>query len=100
LFVRISISQPRAEAREEYISIEDDLISHFSEQEGFMEAYRLVNDDYVGRLSFWQSQEAADHVANSQHTLSVLSRLVQLELVNERPRLELHFEGTEPKKKS
>jgi hypothetical protein len=93
VFVRLSLGKPRAESREEAITTEDHLLSHFASLGGFIGGYRLENVEYVGRVTLWEDAVAADRAANDAHTMASRSRLIQLQLPTEKETLELSFEG-------
>jgi hypothetical protein len=96
MFVRLSLSKPAAQSRQEALGIEDHLLAHFSTLPGFVEGYRLENPDYIGRVTLWDSQSAADHAAGDSHTMASRSRLVELQLMREADTFELSFEGSPP----
>jgi len=98
MFVRLSLSKPRPQSREQALSIEDHLLSHFVALPGFVDGYRLEGSEYVGRVTVWESPEAADHAANDSHTMASRSRLIELQLPTEKDTLELSFEGSPPRR--
>lgn len=100
MFVRLSLSKPRSESRAEALTIEDHLLSHFADLSGFVDGYRLENPEYIGRVTVWESQEAADRAAGDSHTMASRSRLIELQLATEKDTLELSFEGSPPQKRS
>ncbi len=96
MFVRLSLSKPRPEVREEALTIEDHLLSHFMELAGFITGYKLEGAEYVGRVTVWEHQAAADEAASDSHTMASRSRLIELQLQTEQDTLELSFEGSLP----
>jgi quinol monooxygenase YgiN len=78
-FVRISVAQPRPEARDEVRRYYQDLIESTSRLPGFVTGYVLEssgNAGDVGRVTVWESQEAANHAANDPHVMSIHARLI------------------------
>jgi hypothetical protein len=96
MFVRLSLSKPRAESREEALDIENHLLLHFADLSGFVSGYCLQNPEYVGRVTVWENQDAADKAAIDSHTMASRSRLIALQLATEQDTLELSFEGSPP----
>ncbi len=90
-YVRISLATPREGTRDRLLQLEDELLAFFARQDGFQAGYRLASHDTVGRVTIWESQTKADHVASAQHTLAVRAEILRLALEN---LLELSFEGT------
>ncbi len=78
MFIRISLSTPRADNRSEVLDIEDALLSFFGAQPGFIDGYRLTSKEQVGRVTIWESESTANSAANKQHSLASRSRLLRL----------------------
>ena len=95
MFVRLSLSTPAADHHDEILKIENDLLAFFATQPGYVDGYGLATADQVGRLTVWESEAAADHVANAQHTLALRSELLRM---TEGEPLEMHLDGTQVKK--
>lgn len=96
MFVRLSLSKPRSESRAEALEIEDHLLGHFTELTGFVTGYRLENSEYIGRVTVWEDQDAADRAALDEHMMASRSRLIALQLPTEKDTLELSFTGSPP----
>ena len=75
MFVRLFLSNPRPGQRDEVLALADDLLSFFSAQPGFIDGYRLTTAEQIGGVTIWESETMADHAANSQHSLALLSEL-------------------------
>ena len=75
-YVRVSLMQPKAGRHTEVRELLDDLAGFFAQQPGFIEGYGLhSSDSLVGRVTVWESADAADAAAQSNHVLAVRSRL-------------------------
>jgi hypothetical protein len=77
-YVRLSVSSPKEGNREKVLAIEEELLAYFKTRPGFIEGYQLNSAYQLGRVTVWESQARADHVANDQHTLSLRSQLLPL----------------------
>ena len=94
-YLRLSLARPAEGGSEEAQRLEEDLLSHFSAQEGFVSGYRLAARNggrEVGRITIWESEEAAERAATSQHVMALRSKLLA---VTEEERVEMAFEAAE-----
>lgn len=77
-YVRISLMHPLPGREAEVEDLNRQLITLYSEQRGFMES-RFIRSaagcGEVGRVTFWQSEGAADAAATSDRSMSLRSRL-------------------------
>ncbi len=88
-YVRVTVLTPREGSRDRVQQVQDQLLAFFAKQEGFIDGYRLLADDRVGRVTIWDSVTLADATANNDHVLSLRSQLLPLVQKDE----ELAFEG-------
>lgn len=81
LHVRLSLMTPKPGEAEAVASVMDDLLRFFARQPGFVRGYRLQSADDtrdLGRVTIWQSKEAADAVAQLNHVMSRRAALMAL----------------------
>ena len=81
---------------EEAQRLEADLLSHSSAQEGFVGGYRLTARDggrEIGRITIWESEEAADRAATTRHVMALRSEPLA---VAEAERVEMASDAVRP----
>ena len=81
VYVRLSLVQPKAGNEARVAQIEGDLMGFFAAQSGYLGGYRITGGDAegrIGRLTFWQSDDAADRVAQTDRVLALRSELMLL----------------------
>lgn len=81
LYVRLSLSKAKPGNEQEAAKIEDDLMSFFAQQPGYVRGYRILGGDSEGRggrLTLWESNQAADQAAQTDHVLAQRSELLLL----------------------
>lgn len=81
LYVRLSLSKAKAGSEQEAAKIEDDLMSFFAQQPGYVWGYRILPEEAGGRggrLTLWQSNQDADRAAQTEHVLAQRSELLLL----------------------
>ena len=79
-YVRISLMNPKPGSEELVAGLMDNLLKTFVGQPGYVRGYALLGGDpqgRVGRITVWQSEEDADHAANTQHVLAVRAEIMQ-----------------------
>ncbi len=75
-YVRVSLMQPKSGRHAEVKELLEDLAGYFAQQPGFVEGYGLYSSDaLVGRVTVWENEQSAEAAAQSNHVLSVRSRL-------------------------
>jgi quinol monooxygenase YgiN len=77
-FVRISVTYPRADVREEVRRHFEELIHRSQTLPGFLAGYVLVSADAtggLGRVSIWESHAAANHAANDTTIMATHAKL-------------------------
>lgn len=77
--VRISIAKPRPENRDEVRQYFEDLVESTSHLPGFMTGYVLessASSGEVGRVTIWESQDAANRAAHNARVMAIHSRLI------------------------
>jgi hypothetical protein len=95
-YLRLSLVRPVEGRAEEARQLEEDLLSYFAAQGGFVGGYRLTASDggrEVGRITIWKSEAVADQAAASPHIMALRSKLLT---VTEEGRVEMAFEAAEP----
>lgn len=99
MFVRISYMHPKEgqEARLKDLLLK--LSAYYREQSGYQGGYILypyehaqVKDRRWGRVGVWDTEDAAEHAAQAEHSLALRSELARI--VVEDSHSELTFEGT------
>ena len=96
-YVRLSLMRPKSGQAAQVSEILNDLVKFFSAQPGYLDGYTLVSADpesETGRLTLWRSERDAEHVANTQHVLSLRADLMRL--VESGSHLEKSFQGEGP----
>jgi quinol monooxygenase YgiN len=80
-YIRLSLMKAKAGRDGDVARLMDQLVDYYKDQEGFLHGYTLKAADEtgdVGRVTVWVSEEAADHVAQSNHVLSLRSDLMPM----------------------
>jgi len=96
-YVRLSLMNPKPGKDELVSALMDNLLEYFTTQPGYAHGYSLVSGDpqgRVGRVTLWDSEEAADHAANTQHVLSVRSEIMGL--IDEESHIERSYMAFDP----
>jgi quinol monooxygenase YgiN len=78
LYIRISMMMPEKGKREEVKRLNQEISAFNRGQEGCRDSFVISaadNSGELGRLSIWDSKEAAEAAANHQHSLSRRSEL-------------------------
>ena len=73
--LRSTLIHPKNGATGALHGLLDELDGYLSKQPGFVESYELETTGSLGRISIWESREAADHAATQPHTIAVRSRI-------------------------
>lgn len=95
-YVRVSVVQPKRGREAEVERVLIRLAEHYSDQPGNITSYVLQHLDgheRYGRLSVWETEDAAEHAAQGDHDLALRSELMAM--VDEGSHEELSFAGTE-----
>lgn len=77
--VRITIARPRTEVQHEVEQYFRELIDRTSRMPGFLSGYVLQASGAsgeVGRVTIWESQEAANRAANDPRVMAIHARLI------------------------
>jgi len=77
-YVRVSLMKPLTGRGLEVQKLNAELVNYYRNQPGCIQSVlvRATGDSgEVGRISFWESENAADQAANSHHSLAMRSRL-------------------------
>ncbi len=77
-YVRLTLAKPRPERVAEVRRHYEELVGYLSTLPGFVAGWVVVPHDdsgEVGRLSMWESQEAANHAANDPRAMSLHAEL-------------------------
>jgi hypothetical protein len=80
LYVRLSLMTPKPGQGRIVAGMMDNLLEFFTDRDGYERGYALLESDLggrVGRITLWQSEEQADHAANTQHVLTVRAEIMQ-----------------------
>lgn len=80
-YVRISIMRPDPENRQQVEAILDDVLRYDMTLTGFLSGQRLTPLDDTGeiwRITYWESEDAANHAAQQQHVLSRRAELLRI----------------------
>ena len=85
--IRTTILTPREGSAEDVASLLRELGEYLSKEPGFIEAYAFKDDGKLGRVSVWESREAADHAANQVHTIALRARIHAVTLPDRQERL-------------
>lgn len=81
LYIRLSLMNAKSGREAEVAALMDQLVTHYKQQDGFIDGYKLKGADEtgdIGRVTIWKSEEAADLVAQSNHVLALRSDLMPL----------------------
>jgi hypothetical protein len=81
VYVRLSLAEPKEGKEAQVARIEDDLMAYFAKQPGYVNGYQIIggdSDGRIGRLTLWESDQAADHAAQTAHVLAQRSELLML----------------------
>jgi len=96
-YVRLSLMNPKPGKEELVAGLVNNLLEYFSQQPGYVRGYSLIEGDpqhRVGRISVWESEEAADLAAQTQHVLTVRSEMMQL--IDEDSHIERSYKALDP----
>ena len=77
-YIRVSLMKPLAGRDLEVQKLNAELVNYYQNQPGCLQSVLVRSTDEsgeVGRISFWESENAADQAANSDHSLALRSRL-------------------------
>lgn len=77
-YIRISLMMPEKGKREEVRRLNREISAFNRTQEGCHDSFAISaadNSGELGRLSVWESKEAAEGAANQQHHMSLRSQL-------------------------
>jgi heme-degrading monooxygenase HmoA len=77
-FVRISVTYPRADVRDEVRRHFEELIHQSQTLPGFVSGYVLVSTDAaggMGRVTIWDSHASANHAANDPRIMATHAKL-------------------------
>jgi quinol monooxygenase YgiN len=80
-YVRLSLMLPKEGERERVLELHRELVEWLHGQPGFVRGYVIEAGDPAGRvghLNVYESEEAADRVAQTQHVLAVRADLLLL----------------------
>lgn len=79
-YIRLSLMIPRSGLEAEVLELHRNLVASLTGQPGFVRGFVITGDHWgrVGHMSIYESEAAADRVANTQHVLSVRSQLLLL----------------------
>ena len=99
MFVRISYMHPKEGQEDRLKGILRDLSAFYREQSGYQGGWVLnpyekarAEDRRWGRVGIWESEDAAEHAAQTAHSMALCSELARI--VVEDSHYELSFEGT------
>ncbi len=96
-YVRLSLMVAKDGEKPSVSQMMDDLLDFLATQPGYVRGYKLIReypDPRMGRLTVWQSEQHADHAAQTQHVLSVRSELMQL--IEEDSHIERSYTAYDP----
>jgi len=96
LYIRVSLMTPKEDCQREVAQIMDDLIAIYHQQPGYVGGYKLRSVDgngFIGRITVWKSEDAADAAAQLTHVLARRSELHPL--IEEESHLERSFDAAE-----
>jgi quinol monooxygenase YgiN len=77
-YIRVSLMMPEKGRRAEVRQLNQELAAFYRTQEGCRDSFVISaadNSGELGRLSVWDSEEAAERAANDQHSMSLRSEL-------------------------
>ena len=99
MFVRISYMHPKDGQEARLQELLKKLSTYYREQAGYQGGYLLnpysdAEAQYRrwGRVGFWDSEDAAEHAAQAEHSMALRSELSRI--VAEDSHFEFTFEGT------
>lgn len=78
LYIRISLMMPQKGTRAEVRQLNQEISAFNRTLEGCHDSFAIAaadNSGELGRLSIWDSKEAAEGAANQQHHMSLRSQL-------------------------
>jgi hypothetical protein len=81
LYVRLSLMKPKPGKEHDVAELTDQLVSYYKDQPGYVHGYKISAADEtgdLGRVTVWTTEEACDHVAQSNHVLSLRSDLMPM----------------------
>ncbi len=96
LYIRVSLMSPKEGCDREVAQIMDDLMAIYEQQPGFVHGHKLRSADgsrLIGRVTVWESEQAADAVAQATHVMARRSELQPL--IEEDSHIERSFDATE-----
>ena len=73
--LRSTLVSPRKGEAEALSKLLHLLDGYLSTQPGFVESYELAENNSLGRVSVWESRQAADHAATRVHTIALKSQI-------------------------
>lgn len=77
-YIRLTVAKPRPERREEVRRHYEELVAHVAKLPGFIDGWVVLPQDDsgdVGRMTLWESAEAASRAANDPHSMSLHAEL-------------------------
>ena len=77
-WMRLTLTTPIPGAREEVLSILNNLENAVYQGKGFIMGGVFTSDGEVGRFSLWETQEEADSASSSEHVIALRSHLHNL----------------------
>jgi hypothetical protein len=81
VYIRLSLMKAKPGRESDVAAITDRLVAFYRQQPGFITGYALRAADGTGdsgRVTIWESEEAADQVAQSNHNMSLRADLIPL----------------------
>jgi quinol monooxygenase YgiN len=96
LYIRISLMTPKDGCDRDVAQLMDDLMAFYEKQAGFVHGHKLRSADgnrLIGRVTVWESEQAADSVAQTTHVLARRSDLQPL--IEADSHIERSFDATE-----
>ena len=99
MFIRISYMHPKDGQEARLKELLQKLSTFYREQSGYQGGYILnpydkapVGERRWGRVGLWDSEDAAEHAAQAEHSMALRSELTRV--VEEDSHYEFTFEGT------
>ncbi|MGE3961774.1 MAG: hypothetical protein AB7F65_08855 [Dehalococcoidia bacterium] len=99
MFVRVSYMHPKEGQEDRLKDILHKLSDHYHDQPGYEGGWILnpyakakAEDRRWGRVGLWATDDAAEHAAQTEHSMALRSELARI--VVEDSHYELSFEGT------
>ncbi len=96
-YVSLSLMKPKPNEEKLVAGLMDNLLEFFARQPGYERGYALLEGETqgrVGRITLWESEEQADHAANTQHVLTVRAEIMQR--IEEDSHVERSFTAIDP----